>query len=469
MDYPKWLAYAAGNLEDQGHVVRLLDAPARGLSLKEVEDDCKAFAPEMIVAECNFSSMDNDLSVLTGLGASTGAITVMTGPPASRYSERMIRNGADIVAEMEYDITLSDLAAALASGRGLASVKGLSFSEDGKIYHNEQRDPTTEQELDRMHFVSKTYKKHLHIEDYSLSQSLFPEIQIFAGRGCPNLCTFCSWPENFTGRKLRMRSVGNLADEFQYVAENLPEIREIFIEDDSFTIKKGYVEEFCAELLRRKIKITWSCNSRATLDYETMRIMRSAGCRLLIVGFESGNDEILKGIKKGITTERMIRFANDAHKARMMVHGDFIIGLPGETEQTARQTLDFIKAIRPNVLQVAVATPIPGTVFYDQVRDAGYCLVDDIQQSIDSQGFQKCIVSYPELSSAQIEHYVQTALKEFYLSPSFIPIFLSNILRRNGVEELRIMLRSARSFLKYMGAESNGQKDSGEPGQLPHC
>jgi radical SAM superfamily enzyme YgiQ (UPF0313 family) len=159
---------------------------------------------------------------------------------------------------------------------------------------------------------------------------------------------------------------------------------------------------------------------------------------------------MLKRIKKGVSKEQMKSFTKSAKKARLLVHGDFIIGLPGETRETAEQTLAFVKELKPNILQMAIATPLPGTEFHRWVKENGYMLVDDLEDSLDEGGFQKCIISYPDFSKADIQHYVDRALKEYYLSPSFVPIALDNIMRRNGLHELKGMLKSARVFIKYI-------------------
>ena len=451
LDYPKWLAYATGVLEEQ-FAVRLVDAPARKLSREDVIRDTKKFKPDLIVVESNFSSLRNDINVSMSLKECTGAKTVVVGSPVSQFPERILQNGGvDVVARFEYDFTLKEIAEALEDGNGFAGIKGLSYKVDGKIIHNPNREFTTSEDLNKMPFLSEIYKKHLNIKDYFLSQSLYPEVQIFAGRGCPHKCTFCSWPVTLMGRKYRARSAENIAGEFEYVQDELPEVKEIFIEDDTFTINKKLVREVCEEIKKRKINIAWSCNARADLDSETMKKMKEAGCRLLIVGYESGNEEILKNIKKGITTEDMKNFTGDAKKARLMIHGDFIIGLPGETKETAAKTLKFIKELKPNILQVAVATPIPGTGFYEWAKNNGFLLVENLEKSIDAKGYQKGIISYPEFTKEDIENYVDKALKEYYLSPSFIPIAMRNILRKNGLHELKLMLRAATMFYKYLG------------------
>lgn len=460
LDYPKWLAYATGLLEKE-HSVKLVDAPASKLHTADIINDVKQYLPDLVVVETNFSSLSNDISVTRKLKEACGATTVMVGPPTARFPDEILGNGGvDILALYEYDFTLLDVAETVERGQPLKDVHGISYKENGQIMHNPIREYTASEDLDQIPFVSSVYKKHLNIKDYYLSQTLYPEIQIFTGRGCPFHCTFCSWPENLMGRKYRSRTADNIVDEFEYICQNLPEVKEIFIEDDTFTINKNLVLDVCRKVKERKLDLTWSCNARATLEYSTLRAMKSAGCRLLIVGYESGNDEILKTIRKGIDIQQMRVFTKDAKRAKLMIHGDFIIGLPGETKETAEETLKFIRELKPNVLQVAVATPIPGTEFYNWVKDNEYLLVDNLEESIDQHGYQKCILSYPDFTKAHIELYVNKALKEYYLSPSFVPVALSNVLRKHGLQELKVMLASAKVFVEYL--KVNARPDSSE-------
>ena len=451
--YPIWLSYTAGLLEKEGHRVRLVDAPAWDWNLENTKEDTKKFKPDLIVAESNFQSLTNDVKITKAIKNEMDAASVLVGPPTSQFPERILNGGVDIVARFEYDFTIRDIARTIEEGNSLENIKGVSYKENGKIIHNPDRTFSISEELDEIPFVSKVYKEHLNIKDYFLGHTLYPMAQIFTGRGCPNQCTFCSWPKTLMGRKHRVRSVENVVDEFEYIAEELPEIKEIFIEDDTFTINKKMIKEVCSEIKRRRLKITWSCNARAVLDYGSMKAMKKAGCRLLDVGYESGSDEILKNIKKGITTDDSRKFTKDAKRAGLMILADFIFGMPGETKETAEKTIRFAKEVKPNIVQFAVATPIPGTEFYDYVKENNYLLVNDLEESLDKDGFQKCIVSYPEFTKEDIENYVDRALKEYYLSPSYIPIAMRNVLRRNGLHELKGMMMSAKVFIGYLRRE----------------
>ena len=449
--YPIWLSYAAGVLE-QSHEVRLIDAQARHWSIENVLHDVSRFNPDLVVVDTNFSSLKNDVSVANNLKIASNAITVLVGPPASQYSEKMLyEERVDIIARYEYDFTLKEIADAIENGKDLNEIKGISYKENGKLINNPNRDFTCSEDLDKIPFVSNVYKKHLNIKDYFLSSSFYPVVQIFTGRGCPNQCTFCSWPKTLMGRKYRVRSVQNVLDELEWIQDNLSEVKEVFFEDDTFTINKKRVLEFCKEYRERGLDITWSCNARAdTLDLETMKEMKKANCRLLIAGYESGSDEILRNIKKGITVGEIKHFATNARKAGLLVHGDFIIGLPGETKETIETTKKLIRDVKPDILQALVPQPIPGTEFYEWCKENGYLLTDDPNEYLDREGYQKAIISYPELTNEEMIKEADKLLKRYYMSLRYVPLALRQVLRKHGFNEMRRLWYSARMFLGYV-------------------
>jgi anaerobic magnesium-protoporphyrin IX monomethyl ester cyclase len=380
---------------------------------------------------------------------------IVVGPPANEFGMMMASNpGVDAVATPEYDFTLVELAQAIEEGRGFQGIRGIIYRrEDGKVFRNPPRGPLTSEELDRMSFVSKVYKEHLNIKDYFLSSSLYPEIQIFTARGCPYKCSFCSWPQTFTGRQYRPRSIPNVMEELEFIRNEMPQVNEVFIEDDTFTIYKERVLEYCNEVRRRKLdKIPWSCNVRANgVDYETLVALKRAGCRMIITGYESGSDVILRNIVKGANVEQARRFTKEAKRAGLLIQGDFIIGLPGETKETIRETRRFIDEIRPNFLQVAIATPIPGTSFYQWAQANNAIVVDDLSAALDSSGFQRSIISYDGLSAEEIDESVDQILKDYYLTPKYVPIAMSNVLRRNGLKEAHLIAKAAKPFMfKYL-------------------
>ncbi len=456
--YPIWLAYASGVLEKEGHKIKLVDAIAWKWNKERVLEDANRFNPDLVIVDSNFSSVTNDSGYAKLINENTQASSVIVGPPASQFPDSILNDGVNIVARFEYDFTVRDIAEALENGRSFKNIEGISYKENGKIIHNQDRKFSTSQEIEEIPFVSEVYKKHLKIKDYFLSHAMHPMVQIFTGRGCPNLCTFCSWPKTLMGKKYRTRSTENVVDEFEYITEELPEVNEIFVEDDTFTINKKRIKGICNEIMRRKLDITWSCNVRANLDYETMKVMKEANCRLLDVGYESGSSEILKNIKKGVTTTESRRFTEDAKRAKLMILADFIFGMPGETNETAEQTIRFVKEIKPDIVQYAVAIPIPGTEFYNYVKENNFLLVDNLEESLDEEGFQKCILSYPDFTKEDMENYVDKALKRYYLSASYIPIALKNIFAQNGLHELKVISKSAKVFVRYIMRRTEGRR-----------
>jgi radical SAM superfamily enzyme YgiQ (UPF0313 family) len=449
--YPVWLAYAAAVLETE-YEVKLADAPASNWSRTQVIEDIVKFRPDLIVVDTSFPSLNNDISVAEAIKqAYPSAEIVLVGPPASQFADTILESsGIDFVARWEYDFTLKAITRALQRGDGFEHIKGISYKKDGIIIHNPDRAFSTSEELDEIPFVSKVYQKHLNIRDYFLGNSLYPEVQIFTGRGCPFQCTFCSWPQTLMGRQYRLRSIASVLDELEWIEENLPEVKEVFFEDDTFTVDKKRVLAFIQEYRRRGLNITWACNSRVDLDYETMRAMKGVNCRLVIAGYESGDAGILRNIKKGITIEDIRRFACDARRAGLLVLGDFVIGLPGETKDTVEETRKLIKEVKPELLQVSVATPFPGTEFYAWARSHGYLLTDNPSEYLDEQGHQKAIISYPELSGVEMVETVDKILKDYYLSPAYIPLAIRQVWRKNSKDELVRLWHQSRSFVGYV-------------------
>ena len=457
--YPIWLAYAAAILE-QANDVRLVDAPAWKWELSAVIADIQKYSPELTVIDSSFPSLKNDISVA---GAIKKAIPytkiVLVGPPTSQYADRILQSpGVDIVARLEYDLTLKDLAENLSNNRDYQKLSGISFKSATGIIHSPDRPFTTDADLDAIPFVSKVYKKHLHIKNYFLGNSLYPEVQIFAGRGCPFQCTFCAWPQTLMGHKYRVRSINNILDEMEWIQSELPQVKEVFLEDDTFPIDEKRVNDFCEGYKKRKLKITWSCNARVGLQCDTMKMMSSSNCRLLIVGFESGNDQILKNIKKGISVASALAFAGEVKKSGLLLLADFIIGLPGETVDTIAQTRDFIKKVKPDLLQVSVASPFPGTEFYAWAKANKYLTTEDPTEYLDSRGHQKAVISYPQLDSDMITNYVDLILKEHYLSPSFIPILLRQIIRKNGLDEITRLFILIKEFTRYLMTSNKSRR-----------
>ena len=433
MFYPVWLCYASGLINGS----KVLDCPAEGIDVRDVVKIVNGY--DLVIVYTTTPTVTNDLMISKNIKAVNVDIKIaFTGPHASVFSEELVKSPyVDFVARGEFDYTIAELS----EGKELRTIIGLSWKRLGKIIHNSNR-PIIE-DLDSFPFVSKIYKRDLQISTYRLPQVLHPYVSIYTGRGCPYNCTFCLWPQTFMGRHYRTRSPQNVADEIDYIRNELPQVKEILFEDDTFTINPHRVTQICD--LIKPMNITWSANARADVKYVTLKKMKNAGCRLLIVGFESGDQGILNNIKKGVTVEQMKQFAHDCHKLDIMVYGCFIIGLPGETKETIKKTLSLAKELDCDLLQCNVSMPLPGTELYDHCIQHGFLKSGPY---LNDQGLQECLVEYPNLSAKEIIDAVDNFHVKFYYRGHYILKLLKQIIRDR--RELNRILVSGIEFQKYI-------------------
>ncbi len=203
-------------------------------------------------------------------------------------------------------------------------------------------------------------------------------------------------------------------NEVKYVRENFPGLKEIFFDDDTFNYREARTIALCKEF--EKVGFTWSCTSRVTTSEDTLKAMKDAGCRLMIVGYESGDQQILKNIKKGATVEGAKRFTAAAHKLGLTIHADFIVGLPGETRDSIRNTIDFAKHLDCETIQVSIAHAYPGTEFYDFAKQNS--LISIGNHMSDAQGHQLPHVIYPGiLDEGEMMDWVERFYGEYYFRP----------------------------------------------------
>lgn len=449
--YPIWLSYATGVLDNDGFDVKLLDAPAKKLDMNDVVDIASEFSPKMIVVDTSTPSIHNDIKVASKLKAVTGAFVVMVGTHVSAMPEETLRldENIDAVATHEYDYTLAELAKCVEHKKDLKNVKGIVFrSENGEIIKNENR-PMVEN-LDNLPFVTSVYKKYLDVDDYFYSSAAHPMVMIITGRGCPFRCFWCNWPQVFHGHKYRLRSAENVVEEFEYITKTLPEVKEVGIEDDTLTADVERVRKICKLLIEKGInkKIKWYANVRVTLDFETMKIMKDAGCRLIIPGYESGVQEILDSARKGITLEQSRQFAKNAKKVGLLVHGCFIIGIRGETKETAMKTIEFAKELDPDDAQFFPLIVYPGTEAYEWAQKNKYLTTNDFSKWNTAEGWHNSLVSTPELSKDEVLSLCNKGRVGFYMRPKFILKTLKLMVK--SPEETKRVLKVIPVFFKYL-------------------
>lgn len=447
--FPIWLAYAAGVLEQEGFEVDLIDAPADDYEMPYVLERAKRLSPNMIVVDTSTPSIYNDVGVAGLLKDEfPGSFIALVGTHVSALPEETLKidKRVDAVARGEYEYTLLDLARSLAGEKNLKDIPGLSFRSGNGITHNPSR-PYIE-DLNKLPFVSKVYKRFLKIENYFNPNALFPMVTIITSRGCPFPCTFCVYPQTLMGRGYRLRSPENVISEIEYIVENFPQAKAIFFEDDTMTVNKKRCMELSRLIIERGIKISWTANARVGLDYETMRIMKEAGCRSFCVGFESGNQGILDNMKKKVKVEEMEGFMENARRARLLIHGCFMAGLPGETKDTLHETLELAKRLNPDTVQFYPVMVYPGTEAYAWYKERDLIVTDDFAKWLTPEGLHNTVIKTEGLSPDELVRFCDEARRAFYLRPGYILYKIGQMITHP--REIRRTAKSARTFLKYL-------------------
>lgn len=417
--YPLWLAHASGLLEKRGHEVMLIDFPAECKELQDHHDRIIGFGPDMVVCDTSTPSLQSDVQALETVKSwfSIPPLGVLVGTHPSALPDQTISSSPaiDAIARGEYDWTLCDLAA---RPKQLSEIPGISFVRSGQIVHNPDR-PFAE-DLDEIPFVSSVYKEHLDINNYFYAHCRNPVISIFAGRGCPNHCFYCVYPQVMFGHRYRHRSAQHVVDELEYIGREFPEVREVLIDDDNFTADQEFVAQICDEILSRGLRITWTCEARVDLRYEIMLKMKEAGCRLLVTGFESGEQRILDSINKGTTLTQGRKFAHNAKNAGLRVHGCFMVGNRGESPETLHQTLSFALSLPLDTAQFFPLMVYPGTEAYRWAAENGYIRAANFREWLTAEGMHNCVLQTPELSGDQLVDFCDSARRRFYLRPRYL-------------------------------------------------
>lgn len=442
--YPTWLAQPAALVPGS----KLLDCPPHNVGVEECLRIAKNY--DHVIINTSTPSLKNDCKVAKAIKQQrpetkigfVGAHTMVLPTETLKASPAV-----DWVGRKEFDFTCKEVA----EGRPLETVAGLSFKDkDGKIRHNPEREMI--QNMDTLPWVADVYKRDLEIEKYFIGYLMHPYISMYTGRGCPAQCTFCLWPQTIGGHKYRVRSAQNVADEMAYMKKLFPQVREFFFDDDTFTANLPRAREIAKKLAN--LGLTWSCNSRANLDADTIKQFKDSGLRLFLVGYESGNDETLARIKKGVTTDEMRRFTKSCHQAGVIIHGTFILGLPVETKETIEQTIRFAQELDVFSLQVSLAAPYPGTELYDQAKLNGWFTKKDKTDLVEGDGFQQSTLAYPEATKEEIFEAVDRFYRSYYLRPKPILRIIKTML-----EDKDVFVRRCREGYEFFKSLKQRKED----------
>jgi len=435
--FPTWLAQPAALVENS----KLIDAPPHNIGLADVVAQAKDF--DHVVVHTSVPSFKSDVATIAALKeANPNLLAGLIGAKVAVNAEGSLREApvVDYVARNEFDFTIKDVA----DGIPFGDIAGISYrNQRGAIQHNLDR-PMIEN-MDALPFVTPIYKRDLVIEDYFIGYLKHPYISLYTGRGCKSRCTFCLWPQTVGGHRYRTRSVGHVIDEIRYAKAAFPQVKEFFFDDDTFTDDLPRAEAIAKGL--GKLGVTWSCNAKANVPRKTLEVLHDNGLRLLLVGYESGNQQILHNIKKGMRIEVAERFTKDCHDLGITIHGTFILGLPGESADTIRETVEFAKRINPHTIQVSLAAPYPGTFLYNQALQNGWLDAANAEL-VDEHGIQIAPLHYPHLSHKQIFDSLETFYREFYFRPGKIAAIVGEMVRSTDMMKRR--LREGVEFFHFL-------------------
>jgi len=444
--FPYFLAYMVGLIEKNGFNVKLLDSVAKEWDQEQTLKFAKEFNPDLIVVDTSTPSIYNDVEVATILKKSLSQAHVNlvgTHPTALPKETMALSDQINSICIGEYDYTILELAQSIEAESDLKKVSGLTYRYNKKIHTNGPRELI--KNLDDLPFVSSVYKKHLNIKDYFYASLCHPQITILTARGCPYNCSFCNSPYK---KSYRARSTDNVLDEFEFIQRELPYVKEVMIEDETFPADKKRTLDLCSGLMDRRIKVKWSCNARVNTDYNTLKAMKDAGCRLLCVGFETPTQPSLDTIGKRTTKALQLSFMKNANQLRMLVNGCFMLGLPGDNEDSIAKTVTFAKQLNPDTAQFYPLMVYPGTGSYSWAKEKGYLKTEDFSKWLDLKGRHATTINYPHLTNEKLGELCDTARMKFYLRSDYLTIKIRQSLTSPS-EALRT-LKAAKTFFRYL-------------------
>ena len=408
LPFPFYLAYATSILERAGHQCCLVDGIAERISEEDFFERIRTDGPDLILLEVSTASIETDLrQAHQARVLCPNARLAFCGPHLAMYEPEFLDRETDVdfVLQGEYEYTLRDLVSVLESGADVSALRGLGYrNANGKTRMN----PSAEviRDLDALPWPSR---KHLPMLNYYDQPGGIPEptLQIWASRGCPFRCIFCAWPQiMYNGNLYRTRSPVDVVNEIEAMKKEYG-FRSVYFDDDTFNIGKRRILALCEEMCRRDLDLPWAAMARAdTSDRETLRAMRDAGLMGIKYGVESASQELIDAAEKHLDLERVEETVRITRELGIRQHLTFSFGLPGETWETIRKTIEFSKRLDPETVQFSIMTPFPGSQFYHQMRDAGMIVTEDFSRY---DGSNTAVIRTQALSPEDLERALKMA------------------------------------------------------------
>lgn len=440
------IASIAGYVREQGFSVKMVDAPALKISLEKFEEYLKKefrdIEPEFIGFTGSTSFIKNAYEMAeTCHRLFPNAKIVFGGAHTTALPEEILSKPfVDIAVIGEGELTFFDIL----SKKELSDIKGICYRENGDIRRNLPQERINN--LDKLPYPAYDL---LPMDKYFPAKGTYkrlPAMSMLTARGCPGTCTFCN---KVLGLKIKYRSAESLIKEIKYLIEKYG-IKQIMFYDDTFTTFKDNVRKFCELVLAEKIDITWCCFSRVDyVDEELLKLMKKAGCHQIMYGIESGDEQILKNIKKRIDLDKVKKAVKWTKKAGIDCRGAFMIGNPGETSKTVKKTLKFAIDLDVDIAIFNITTPYPGTEMFGWAKQNALLLTFDW----DEYDLSKPVMKLPDISADEIANYCRMCYKKFYFRPRYIIKRMLRLIRSPA--EINVIFDGARSLVGFIKAKKS--------------
>lgn len=428
---PLSLATTAAFLERDGHQLKVIDCPAVGMDHARLVAVTRAFQPRFVFWSTATPTLKTDLELGRSIkAAAPHSITGVFGTHVTALPESALRYPwIDMAVRREPEQTIREVC--LQGSAHLEDIEGLSFRyrDRAEIHHSPDRALLNPDDIPAPAWT------YLDLSFYRLPLKGPPFLIVAPLRGCPYPCTFCT-ASLYYGKRFRKRPVKSVADE---IAGNIRRfnVRDFFIWADTFTADTTYVKTFSREIMKRTLKISWTCNSRVdTVDREMLSLMKGAGLWMISFGLESGNQYVLDQTGKGITIEQSRYAVSLAHALGIKTSGHFVMGLPGETERSMRKTLAFALELPLDIAHFYAAAPFPGTRLYDLASANGWI------RTGAAFGQEHAAMDLPGLPGSRVDEFRRYAYRRFYGRPRVVGKILS-LIEPKGVGHL---LRNVGAF-----------------------
>jgi len=408
---PLGIGYLAAVLEKNGYDVNVIDCQALKLTLKEVENELHKLQPDVVGLTSTTLTYKSALEIIkVAKKALPNCLTVIGGSHVTFWDDKALQEcpQLDFVVRKEGEITFLELMQKLEAGQSFGDVLGITYRKGEEIVRTPDR-PYIE-DLDSLPFPAFHLFPLNQFNKYG--NIIFP---VMTSRGCTFFCEFCTAVRMF-GRRYRMRSPKKVVDEIEYLYKKYGEKQYTFY-DDAFTVDQARTEEICNEILRRGLKIKWDCETRLDMvTKELLQKMKEAGCIAVWYGVESGSQKVRDAMRKGISTQQTLNTFKWTKEAGLIAVASIILGFPGETKETAWESVKLLEKLNPDEIGIYIATPYPGTPMYDHVKKMGWLKIHDFNKyDTATPTFES-----PTMSMEELREIHDKAHQSFYLRPTYV-------------------------------------------------